>query len=287
MKIQTFSIVTGTTTCNAMCPYCVSKMTPTNGIDYTPGMNWRNLRKACQLAKIRGVTTVLITGKGEPTLYPEQLTDVLRHLSKFEFPLIELQTNGIVLGDEPEKYNAYLREWYDLGVTLISVSVVHYKENRNEEIFQSYRYPKLDELVKNLHEHKLSVRLSCTMIKDYVDTADEVGNLITYARQNKVEQLSIRKLCCPLSSDNREVFKWVKEHQLTPWEMGNIKEFLDTTGTKLMTLESGIVYDVWGQNVCLTDALTLNPESDNLRQMIFFPDGHIRYDWQYPGAILL
>ena len=56
----------------------------------------------------------------------------------------------------------------------------------------------------------------------------------------------------------------------------------------VMTLIHGAqVYDVQGQNVCLTDSLTIDAKSDDLRQLIFFPDGHLRYDWQYAGAILL
>ena len=27
-------------------------------------------------------------------------------------------------------------------------------------------------------------------------------------------------------------------------------------------------------------------EMDAIRQLIFFPDGHVRYDWKYPGAIV-
>ena len=35
------------------------------------------------------------------------------------------------------------------------------------------------------------------------------------------------------------------------------------------------------------DCLTIDPSADDIRQLIFFPDGHLRYDWQYAGALLL
>ena len=55
-----------------------------------------------------------------------------------------------------------------------------------------------------------------------------------------------------------------------------------------MSLPHGAeVYDVAGQNVCISNCLTIEPDTDNLRQIIVFPDGHIRYDWNYEGAILL
>ena len=47
------------------------------------------------------------------------------------------------------------------------------------------------------------------------------------------------------------------------------------------------VYDVEGPNLCLPDSLTIEAGTENLRQLIFFPGGHLRYDWQHPGAILL
>ena len=50
----------------------------------------------------------------------------------------------------------------------------------------------------------------------------------------------------------------------------------------------GVVYDFQGQNLCMTDCLTMSPSSeDGLRQIIFYPSGKLTYDWQYKGAILM
>ena len=83
MKITTLSIVAGSEACNAKCPYCVSKMTPSCGMDLKePEVNWRNLDKAARFAQLSDVTTVLITGKGEPTLFPEQISKYLDAIKK-------------------------------------------------------------------------------------------------------------------------------------------------------------------------------------------------------------
>ena len=88
--------------------------------------------------------------------------------------------------------------------------------------------------------------------------------------------------------EDDEAFEWTEEHHLRPEELQDIRTYLESHGTLLMTLIHGAsIYDVEGQNVCLTDSLTLTAKTDDLRQLIFFPDGHLRYDWQYPGAILL
>ena len=81
MKIQTFTVVSGNAACNAGCPFCVSKMTGIKSIGFKPTkVNWRNFDKACRIAELNGITTVLLTGKGEPTLFPDQLTEYFRHL---------------------------------------------------------------------------------------------------------------------------------------------------------------------------------------------------------------
>jgi molybdenum cofactor biosynthesis enzyme MoaA len=290
MKIQTFTIVAGSAACNAACPYCVSKMTGIKEIGFKENkINWRNLDKSCKLASLSGVTTVLITGKGEPTLYPDQLTSYLEHLKKFDFPLIELQTNGLILDKEFEKYKPYLKKWYELGLTIIAISIAHYKKEKNKSIFTpESEYMDLERLIKNLHEIGFSVRLSCVMVKGYIDNPDEVEKLIGFADKNKIEQLSIRKLGYPKESEDQKVSDWTKQHVLADPEFEKIAVFLQKNGNKLMTIGHGAtVYDINGQNVCLTDALTIKPETDELRQIIYFPDGHLRYDWQHMGAVLI
>jgi molybdenum cofactor biosynthesis enzyme MoaA len=286
MRIQTFSIVTGTTACNAHCPYCISKMTPAQGVTIKePFVNWRNFEKACRLAEVKGVTTVLITGKGEPTLYPEQITEFLKKMERYNFPLIEIQTNGITLAKE--EYNKYLKEWYSLGLTMIALSIVHYQKKKNESIF-SNDYPELSFLIDKLHKIGFSVRLSCTMLKGFIDNSTEVQILIEKAKEWDVEQLSIRKLATPKNTENKEIFLWTQLNMVEEIELNKIKSFIVEKGNKIMTLSGGNpIYDVNGQNICLTDALTIKSDSDNLRQIIFFPDGHLRFDWQYKGAILI
>jgi hypothetical protein len=78
-------------------------MTPPVGVMLDePEVNWRNFRVACRLAERCGVTTAMLTGKGEPTLFPEQITKYLQALSEFPFPIIELQSNGILLAERAD-----------------------------------------------------------------------------------------------------------------------------------------------------------------------------------------
>jgi len=289
MKIQTFTIVAGTSACNAKCPFCISKMTGINDITKKPVVNWLNFDKACRLAQINNVSTVLITGKGEPLLYPDQITEYLERMKKFDFPLIEVQTNGLVIGRQFDRYESYLKKWRELGLNTIAFSIVHYEKDKNKQIYTpDSEYIDLEEVVKKLHNLGYSVRFSCIMLKGFIDGVKEVKKLIEIARKWGVEQLTIRSVWVPKKSENKDVYDFTEKRILTNKQLIDIDRFLNKGGNKIMTLDhGGIVYDYDGQNVCLSDCLTIKPDTEDLRQLIFFPDSHLRYDWQYPGAILL
>lgn len=292
MKIQTFSVVAGSAACNARCPFCVSKMTAQNGIGLKePEVNWRNFKKACRLAQLSNVTTVMITGKGEPTLFPTQVTQYLQHLEEFNFPLIEIQTNGIRLADNPTK--EYLKLWYDLGLSTIAISTVHHDREKNREIFLPHRkeYINLEALINSIHEVGMSVRLVCTLAKDYIDSVEELNKYVDFAKKLGVEQIKATPVTTSdwvLANDSSEIHKWISKHALPIKQQKRFRKFLEKEGTKLMSLMHGAaVYDLYGQNICFSDCLTRDASKEALRQLIFFPDGHLRYDWQYSGAILL
>ena len=287
MKYQTFSIVAGTAACNASCPYCISKMTG-QAIQST-NINWINFDKSCRFAQIHNITNVIITGKGEPTLYPEQISDYLRHLKPYNFPIVELQTNAILFEKEYEKYDRYLSEWYKLGLTFISISIVDYRASKNKQVYLADRssYINLEKLIGRLHQYGYSVRLSCTLVKGYIDSLPRIKQMIATARKWQAEHLTLRLVAAPKVSANPAVKEWTEKHTLDKTQVNIISGFLETEGHRLVTFDyGGAVYDYKNQNVCFTNALTLKPNSEDVRQIIFFPDGHLRFDWQYQGAIL-
>jgi len=291
MRIQTFSIVAGSEACNARCPFCISKMTPPQGVALKePVVNWRNFRKASFFAKQSGATTVLITSKGEPTLFPEQITKYLDALKEFDFPFIELQTNGILIAEQKERYLPFIKTWYDRGMTLIAISIVHYESEKNRQIYLPYKkeYIDLAVLIKNLHDIGFSVRLACVLADGFIDTPKKLNQLVLFAKQNNVEHLTIRPVNKPQKSRDNSVGVWVEKNYLKETNFEAIKAFLATRGVRILDRAHNVaVYDVDGQNVCLTNCLVNDPTEEELRQFIFFPDGHLRYDWQYAGAIVL
>ncbi len=287
MKAKIFTVIAGTKACNAQCPYCISRMTPSCGVGLdVRNFNWRNFNKAAVLADKSGVTTALITGKGEPTLFPEQISRIICELDKHNFPIIELQTNGIILDTHFPKYKKHLEDWYKNGLTTIAISIVHYKNKRNNIILPNYPV-KLERLIARLHKIGFTVRFSCLLVKNYIHSTNDLIELIEFSRKNNVEQLSLRTLHAPNKPEDCNASKWIVKNKLPDKNLKDIYDFLRKNAVELMKTNYGaIVYDFNGQNVCVTNALTSQNEEE-IRQLIFFPDGHLRYDWQYKGAILL
>jgi pyruvate-formate lyase-activating enzyme len=273
-------------------------MTPNQGVKPKVGgpivgeIDWTNFRRACRLAEISGVTTVLLTSKGEPTLWPDYIFSYLRHLKSFGFPFVELQTNGIVFDENPD----FAWELRDEGVSTVALSAVSIDIAVNC-VFYSKHYPELTNTIKTLHDAGLSVRLTLMMVKGIVDSIKAVDRVIDFCRANKVEQLTIRPITTPYAVGNQEVYDWTHKNAPDPEKVKEIYEHylmmaddpVFVNVARVLTLAHGApVLSVEGQNLCLTDCLTVHPEgSEEMRQIIFFPDGHIRYDWQFEGAILL
>ena len=107
MKFKMFSVVVGTESCIASCPFCVSGVKPNEENLKERKISWRNLKIAGNLANRSGIDTVMLTSRGEPTLFPEQITEYLKHLKEFQFPFVELQSNCIPISLNKEKYEKY------------------------------------------------------------------------------------------------------------------------------------------------------------------------------------
>jgi molybdenum cofactor biosynthesis enzyme MoaA len=288
MHFQTFSIVVGTRACNASCPFCISKQTGLFGTP--PKVNWRNFGIACRLAQKAETTTVLLTGKGEPTLYPNNITETLKGLQEYDFPLIEMQTNGLRMAEDTEEMDAYLNHWYTLGLTTIALSVVHYDEAKNASVYTpDDKHYDLAQLIAKLHKIGFSVRLCVMMLKGYIDSVVKLDEMISFARQNKVEQLTFRNIMPSEVTDSPAVTEWTKTHALDETALAQIVNYPKYHGTLLQHLMHGMdVYDVNGQNVCMGNCLTRDTNGkDEFRQLIFFPEGSLYYDWQYKGARIL
>lgn len=311
MKIQTFSIVTGTEACDAHCDFCVSHTTGFEELPKEDALNKTNFRKAVKLATMGGCTTVLFTGKGEPTLYPAEITEYLNLFLEMgePFPFLELQTNAIRIGqvaakaspkeDSIDPFLTYLQDWRLMGLNTIAISTVGVDPNWNKQTYLHHRdveYPDLANTIQTLHKLGYTVRLCVMMQKGMVDSPERLKEVIDWCRVHEVAQLTARPIRKPDDNalhvlGNNSHVDWIREHGLDKEAELRIQGFVEAKGTHIMTLMNGgheaKVFDMMGQNICLSDCLTTEPANDDIRTLIFYRNGRLTYDWQYKGARLL
>lgn len=295
MKFQTLSLVAGTQACNAKCPFCVSRMTGLDYIETRPEpINQAKLKKALRLAVIGGVTTAIITGKGEPTLFPQHIDQYLEAMESSAFPFIELQTNGSVL--ELDRFagvdvDERLRRWAALGLTTILLSNVGYDAELNHRTYFPHkdRWIDLAKVVARVHAAGINVRLTTVGISGGVDAPEKLRALVAWAQSLGVKQLTWRPVAKPTGASSDDgVAAWVHGNGLRAEQIAEVRESVERDGTLLYRLVHGAaVYDLHGMNLCISNCLTHDPEEETVRQLIFYPDGGLYTDWVFKGSVLL
>jgi len=282
-KVMTLSIVLGDT-CNADCKFCISKLT----FKCSPkkcDQWWEKLDKACRVASIGGADTVIITSKREPTSAdPEELMSVIKICDKY-FPIIELQTNGIRLTDK-----AFVDELACSGLTTLSISGVSHLQHINQEMMAE-AYPNLYEVVPYCNEKGLMTRFCVIMTNETCYNATSLIDILSGAKTIGFHQVTLRIMGTPDVSLIQEtakadkVLKWVTEHQLSTDHLHKIKLFLSQYPLLREFPWGSRVHSVEGTSVCLADCLSEEVGND-YRYIIYFPDGHLRYRWEVPEALI-
>ena len=298
MKIHTFSIVVGTPACDAACPHCISRQTGLVGIDKSE-INFPNLRKACQFAEKGGTSTVLFTGKGEPTLFPKEIYAYLAFLSNFSFPFIELQTNGFQLGQLANGENStlthkMLSNWKFEGLNTIAISTYSPTDPKvNERMFQHAPMTSLPVTIKMLRDFGFTVRLCVMLVKGGVDTVAKLKDVVRFCGENDVAQLTIRPIRYFGGGPN--VLNFVSENALPVQDLARLGTWVAQNGAFQYSVAHGAeVYTLnaeegltKGQNVCVSDCMTLSAKgTEEIRTLIFYRNGQLDTDWR-PGSTIL
>lgn len=160
--------------------------------------------------------------------------------------LVELQTNGILLQN-------FLDELLEYKLDCISISCVHYENNKNREMY-GYAYPDLVELIRFI-DGQIKTRLTCTMIKGYIDSVGKIEDFIQYWGYMPVSEITF----IPIGSTGNSLYaQWAKEHAVN----------IDYP-TKS--------YSKRGRSIWFRECL--GNVDGTTRHLIYFPDSKIRTDW--------
>ena len=267
MRAQNLAIsIPKTKDCDKNCPYCVSKMT--GFLKPNLDLFWKNIGKAKTLAKHSNITSVLITGKGEPMQEPDLVRSVLYIFR--EFPT-ELQTNGKYLHKNPE----YVETLSDEGLNVLAISI-----DQPEEITE-YAH-----LVKRAQAAGMLVRYTINLTNRFESRS--FWHIFTMCKLAGIDQLSLREVTIPTDAidtkESKAAQEWINKHVNTNFvktiKVG-MKLNLEESGRFLMSLPYGAkLYDLEGISVTWFDyCVQDNNEGDDIRSLIYQEDGHLQTCW--------
>lgn len=290
MRFRTFSPVVGSLQCDGRCPFCVAKMTPAFGLEHRePKVDWEAFDEACRLAKEGQCSTVLLSGNGEPTLFPKMLEASLARLNQWGLGNIELQTNGMQIALGRHITRETLERWHALGLKTIAISAAHYDPEINRQVYCPYRgfYPNLPATIGLLKSIGFTVRLTCIMFAGGIDTVEQVEEMLRCAEEWGADQLTLTPMNKPDVVRDENVYTWAEAHQLSPRLVEAMANRLDLLGELIKVMTHGArLYRLRGLSVCLSNCLTQDePGSDDLRNIIFFPTGWITTNWEGEGEL--
>jgi molybdenum cofactor biosynthesis enzyme MoaA len=271
MKANNLTISIPYKGCDKNCKYCVSKIT--GSIKTNRGQMFCNLHKVINLARMSQVSSVLLTGKGEPFL---NFKDVIIFLGAFrEFPL-EIQTNGLWLSHHLNR----LPTLAESGLNVIALSMDECSQETQD------RVKKLSEAT-----HKAGMILRVTFNVTNKQALSSFRTLLNMCKTFNVDQLTLRNVMTPHHSSETAQSRWIKDNvdpKLYPKLGQEMRDMCNEKGHHIRSLPYGAeVYDLEGiavsfSNYCLQD----DNNTEDIRSLIFQEDGHVYSSWNSKASIL-
>lgn len=258
--------------CNKNCPYCVSKMTGVGKGQVAGDRFWRNIIKTKKMAVLSQVNSVILTGKSEPLMNMEAVELICKNF--YGFPL-EVQTNGILLN---EKNLNLLEDW---GVDTIAVSVDSH-----------HQLQAMGPTFKQMHDMGFNVRMTVNLVDAFLLTVDfnSFESFIEYCKENKVDQLSFRKITIPHQAidtvESKKTQDWITENI----DSDKADEFLKDFQQSLINSDKANFVQAlpFGARVYMYDGVSCTSFNyciqdtnnwDDIRSLIYYEDGHLATTW--------
>jgi MoaA/NifB/PqqE/SkfB family radical SAM enzyme len=234
----------------------------------------RNLPKVQRLAHAAQVTSILITGKGEPCM---NIKNLMKFISSFKDYPVELQTNGRRLA------NSYttLDRLVGAGLNVLAVSM--------DEMLDFKEYEGLFERAKN----RGLVNRAVINLTDKFDPKLPLRNFLEFCIEKQVDQLTFRKIMVPNfvvegTAKSEKAQKWIKKHTSMTQYTDMMKEIQDIAHHVIRELPFGAtVYDIDGIAVTAFDYCVQDMNNnEDIRSLIFMEDGHVYTSWNSKASIL-
>jgi sulfatase maturation enzyme AslB (radical SAM superfamily) len=253
--------------CNKNCPYCVSRIT--GMMESNTELMKAHIRKVKKLADAAQVFCILLTGKGEPTCNIKMTEFLIEAFSEYS---VELQTNGIILGNDL----TYLGHLHTLGLNTIAISIDDLSDFNPD-------------LLNAIHETGMLSRVSFNVTNklhlkgcSYQDLS--FHDLIGICKTAHVDQMTLRNIVVPNNTKRTKETQWI-ENNVDSSVYRKIEEQMikscEKDGQLIMQLPYGaLVYGYEGIAVsysqyCVQD----HNKGEDIRSLIFQENGHCYTSW--------
>lgn len=181
--IRSLSLFVGSGACNAACGHCAGVPHRKHAPKLDGLIDEELVKKTLRECHGRGARSLSVSSSGEPTLSPVAVTralEIVHGLRKdgVSYNPINLYSNGIRIGDDPQFCGMYLPVWRDHGLTTIYVTVHDTDEARNAHVYGVKRYPPLATVIGRIHDAGLLMRANIVLNKNTVGTAERFAPMI-------------------------------------------------------------------------------------------------------------
>jgi len=252
--------------CDENCPYCISLMTPFVQFNYD--LFFDNLEKVKYMAKTCSVSSVLLTGKGEPTLNYHLLLQTAMKFSSFP---MELQTNGKWLLDHIDA----MKELKAVGLDTLAFSIDNL-----------YNVIELYPLSKKACDLGMTVRV-CLNLTNKITPKIKFVEIIASIKDFLIDQLLFRQLMIPdkvlETEQSKKVQAWIRDNVDVSTYNRLYQEMLNIVDEKdlIRILPHGVrVYDIDNIAVTFSDYCVQEyNNTEDIRSLIYLEDGHLYTSW--------
>lgn len=272
MQAQNLTISIPNKGCDKNCPYCISKITEPVETNYA--LMIRNTKKVIHVAEAAQVSSVLITGKGEPFLAYEILITFVCQFQNFP---VEVQTDGKWLFDKSFDDTRILRELSEYGVNTIAISM--------DNLFDIYKWKGF---YKKIRSAGMLVRV-CVNLTDMIDPKLTFKVFMEEIKTFAIDQVLVRRISYPSSAKANEYTEWIDQHTddgRYDQMYGAMKAMEEATLIRILP-HGAEVYDVDGIAVSFSDYCVQEANNTrDIRSLIFQEDGHLYTSWSSKASIL-
>ena len=245
---------------------CISKIT-----GFVENSNFNNMvfrsRKVVKFAEMAGVTSVIVTGKGEPSLNMEAVSYFGSVFSSFP---LELQTNGLFLIKNLDTVDELAFSYDTIAISIDDIE----KIQEFSQVFQ------------RIHKNGMTSRITVLLHdKNLIDPE----TFIRYCKTFGIDQISFRKITIPnnvqITKEKIEHIKWIEKNVTEDHVdtfLDYLRELIENKGHLVRKLPFGAtLYNVDGISVTYFDYCIQDDSGDeDIRSLIFHEDGHLSTSWE-------